>query len=66
MTDKEEKLLSQALKYGLIFMLALTSPIWAPIIALGAFCCFPFFLIYMFIDEYEQDKKEHENEEFHQ
>lgn len=63
MTDKEEKLARDALKYGFIFMLIISVPIWLPIVALGAFLCFPFYLIYLLIDEFEQDKKEKENEE---
>lgn len=63
MTDKEEKLARDALKYGFIFMLVVSIPIWLPIVALGAFLCFPLYLIYLLVDEFEQDKKEKENEE---
>jgi hypothetical protein len=63
MTDKEEKLARDALKYGFIFMLVVSIPIWLPIVAFGAFLCFPLYLIYLLVDEFEQDKKEKENEE---
>lgn len=63
MTDKEEKLARDALKYGLIFMLVISIPIWLPIVALGAFLSFPIYLIYLLFDEFEQYKKEKENEE---
>ena len=66
MTNKQEKFLDGALKGGLIFTLALTSPIWVSILALGVFFCFPLFLIYMMVDEYEQSRKESEKEEFRQ
>lgn len=49
MTDKEEKLASEALRYGFIFMLAISAPIWLPIVALCAFVCFPFYLFYLFL-----------------
>ena len=63
MTDKEEKLARDALKCFTIFMLAISAPIWGPIVFLGAFICFPVYLIYLLFDEFEQDKKEKENEE---
>lgn len=62
MTNKEEKLARDALKYGFIFMLVISIPIWLPIVALGAFLCFPLYLIYLLVDEFEQDKKEKEKE----
>lgn len=61
MTDKEEKLARDALKYGMIFMLAISAPIWAPMIMLGAFFCLPIYLIYLLFDETEEDRKEKEN-----
>lgn len=60
MTDKEEKLARDALKYGMIFMLALTAPLWAPMLIVGAFVCFPLYLIYLLFDEFEQDRIEKE------
>ena len=57
MTDKEEKLATEALRYGFIFMLVVSIPIWLPIVALGAFLCFPLYLIYLLIDEFNEDNK---------
>ena len=61
MTDKEEKLAHDALKCFTIFMLAISAPLWGPILFLGAFICFPVYLIYLLFDEFEQDAKEKEN-----
>jgi len=56
MTDKEEKLARDALKYGFIFMLVVSIPIWLPIVAFGAFLCFPLYLIYLLVDEFNDGK----------
>lgn len=61
MTDKEEKLARDALRYLTIFMLAISAPIWGPIVFLGAFICFPIYLIYLLFDEFEQDRIEKEH-----
>ena len=56
MTDKEEKLARDALKYGFIFMLVVSIPIWLPIVALGTFLCFPLYLIYLLAVEFNEYK----------
>lgn len=61
MTDKEEKLARDALKYGFIFMLVISIPIWLPIVALGAFLCFPLYLIYLLVDEFNEDNSKEQN-----
>lgn len=58
MTDKEERLIRDAMKYGLIFVLAISAPIWVPIVALGAFICFPIYLVYLLVDEFTEYDKE--------
>ena len=55
MTDKEEKLAREALKYGFIFMLVISIPIWLPIVVIGAFICFPIYLILLLINEFNED-----------
>jgi len=63
MTDKEEELISEALKYALIFILVVSAPVWVPFLLFGAFFFLPFFLIYMLVDEIAQDKKEKEEKQ---
>ena len=59
MTDKEEKLARDALKCLMIFMLAISAPIWAPVLFLGAFVCAPIWLLYVLIND-EKEAKENE------
>lgn len=61
MKDKEDELIRDVLKYFLIFMLILSAPIWGPIVFLGAFICFPVYLIYLLFDEFNEDNSKEQN-----